>query len=523
MRKARGCDNGCVLRRLRHAHRIVIVVTAALSATALATPAAPRVEAATQTKPTGTSAAPLLTWAPCYDVKSFDCARLAVPMDRAKPNGAGVSLSLIRIKASKKSKRRGVLLVNPGGPGASGRTFAKQVVANPIFSKIKEAYDIVGWDPRGVGESAPIRCLDSASYDRFFAADPNPDTPAEHDTLVAVTKEFVEGCKKRNGDILTHVSTADTVLDMDQIREALGENTISFAGFSYGTYLGARYADAFPKRVDRFVLDGALDPLATTEQRTELQAIGFERALTNFLKSCEKSKCRFVRKGETPTQSFDRIFATFEVKPLAVKWGSKKKTSVRLLGPGEAYTAALAALYNVNLGWPRLKSALTKVESGDGRAMLTLFDLYADRSPEGDYRNTSDANAAINCTDLPNSTNVADYDALAKRLDKVAPHFGAFAAYSTFLCAYWPETGPTPKPVKAVGSAPILVLGTTDDPATPFVWAESLNRQLVGSRLVKFVSDGHTAILSGNRCVRNTVEAYLLDGKLPDVGTACTR
>jgi pimeloyl-ACP methyl ester carboxylesterase len=527
------CHNGRVIAELNGARRRILLVLGASvffgafgpsssTASTGSTPSTRSTSSTSSTYSTSTTAA-ALAWAPCYDAKRYDCARLSVPLDRSRPSGPGVSLSVLRVRATKSSKRRGVLLVNPGGPGASGRTFAKQVAANPIFNKIRQSYDVIGWDPRGVGESAPIRCLDSAAYDRFFAADPNPDDAVERAQMVAVTKEFVAGCKKRNGEILSHVSTADTVDDMDAIRVALGESKISFAGFSYGTYLGARYADRYPTRVDRFVLDGALDPLATVEQRVELQAIGFERGLRNFLQSCTKRKCRFIRNNETALVAFDRLMAGFEAKPLPVKWRASKKTSTRFLGPGEAYTAVLAALYNVNLGWPRLKLALNEADRGDGRKLLTLFDLYADRGPDGDYRNTSDANAAVNCTDLPNSTNIEDYHALAKRLDRASPHFGAFAAYSTILCAYWPSTGPAPKPVRAAGSAPILVLGTTDDPATPFVWAESLNRQLVGSRLIKFVSNGHTAILSGNDCVRKKVEGYLLQGDLPPVGATCQR
>lgn len=475
------------------------------------------------TKEPAKDLAKALKWSPCYDNKRYDCSRLSVPLDRRNPAGAGVSLSILRVRATKKSKRLGVLLINPGGPGASGRTFAKQLAENPIFNRIRQSYDIVGWDPRGVGESLPIRCLDSAGYDRYFAADPNPDTPAEHEQLISVTKEFVEGCRKRNGDVLNHVSTADTVADMDQIREALGESTISYAGFSYGTLLGARYADTYPKRVARFVLDGALDPTATTQQRSELHAIGFERALMNFLESCTPKACRFVRKNETPLSAFDRLVTSFEARPLAVKWIANKKQTTRLLGPGEGYTAVLAALYNVNKGWPRLQSALTDLDRGDGTAMLVLFDLYADRNDAGDYRNTSDANAAVNCTDLPNITSIAEYDAFAKRLDSLAPRFGAFAAYSTIVCAFWPTAGPVPKPVRAATSAPIMILGTTNDPATPYVWAESLHRQLVTSRLVRFESDGHTALLSGNSCIRKLVESYLLLGELPEKTTTCRR
>lgn len=514
--------NGGVGHQFRTQRRLLAIGVAALVLSLGSTSRIVAVQPGAATTAVRAGARPL-TWGPCYDNKRYDCARLSVPLDRSNPVGAGVSLSILRVPATRKSKRIGVLLVNPGGPGASGRTFAKQLAVNPIFDRIRRSYDIVGWDPRGVGESAPIRCLDSAGYDRFFAADPNPDTPAEHDQLVAVTKEFVEGCRERNGDVLKHVSTADTVADMEQIREALGETTVSYAGFSYGTLLGARYADAYPKRVRRFVLDGALDPLATTEKRSELQAIGFERALMNFLATCTAKKCRFMHKNETPLSAFDRLVASFEATPLAVKWVANNKTTARLLGPGEGYTAVLAALYNVNLGWPRLKSALTDLDRGDGRAMLQLFDLYADRSAAGDYRNTSDANAAVNCTDLPNSTNIADYDAVAKRLDGVAPHFGAFAAYSTVVCAFWPSAGPVPKAVRAATSAPIMILGTTDDPATPFVWAESLHRQLVTSRLVRFQSDGHTALLSGNTCVRKLVEKYLLVGELPENRTTCRR
>ena len=456
-----------------------------------------------------------LRWSPCSNNKAVECANLVVPRDPSKPSGPTVTVAVARMTATDPKHRIGSLLVNPGGPGASGRTFAYQLASAVALSPLRERFDIVGWDPRGVGDTTPVTCFGSGpEYDRLYADDPTPDDAAELERLKADTKAFATSCGVRSGDRLRFTSTDMVVADMERLRIALGEETISYLGFSYGTYLGAKYADRYPKRVRSFVLDGALDPTADADERVRKQAVGFEIALGEFLDACKGGACGFVHADETPAQAFDRLMAAIDAKPL--------KVGDRSVGPGEASTATLAGLYNTTVGWSTLRGALTRADKGDGKGLLALFDQYADRNSDGMYLNTADANAATNCTDVPASRDPAHYDALAAELSKTSRRFGAFAAYSTLVCAYWPVpvTG-TLAPTKAVGSAPILVIGTVNDPATPYVWAQSLAGQLTSGVLLTYEGKGHTAFLSGNRCIRKAGEAYLLDRVVPKPGTRC--
>lgn len=456
-----------------------------------------------------------LQWSPCSNNKAVECANLVVPRDPAKASGATVTVAVARMKATDRKRRIGTLLVNPGGPGASGRTFAYQLASAVALSELRERFDIVGWDPRGVGGTTPVTCFGTGpEYDRLYADDPTPDDAAELEKLKADTKAFAASCAARHGDTLRLTSTAVVVADMERLRIALGESTISYLGFSYGTYLGAQYAERYPKRVRAFILDGALDPTADADERVRKQAAGFELALQEFLASCKGGSCGFVRDGETPAEAFDRVMDAIDKKPL--------KAGDRNVGPGEASTAALSGLYSPTVGWSTLRGALTRADKGDGKGLLAMFDQYADRRADGTFLNTADANAATNCTDVPASRDPSHYDDLAKELSKASPRFGAFAAYSTLVCAYWPVpvTG-TLAPTKAAGSAPILVIGTVNDPATPYVWAQSLAEQLSSGVLLTYEGKGHTAFLTGNRCVRKAGEAYLLNLVVPKTGTLC--
>ena len=460
-------------------------------------------------------AASVLRWSRCAGDRTVQCARLVVPADYKKPNGSTISVAVARVPALDPKQRIGSLLVNPGGPGASGVSFTGQFAAAIQGSDLRSRFDIVSFDPRGVGGTTPVRCLRSGKdYDRLYAVDPSPDTPAKINTLVNETKSYDAACQSNAGDLLRHVSTADVVQDMDRLRSALGEEQISYLGFSYGTYLGAKYADAFPSRVRAFVLDGALDPTLSADERARGQGIGFENALTQFLRDCANGACGFVRTGEQPLAAYDRMFNAIETTPMRV--------GDRLLGPGEAATGVLAALYNKQIGWPTLRGALTRLDKGDGRGLLALFDLYADRQANGSYLNTADANAATNCTDVASPRDPAAFEQLAKELETKAPHFGRFAAYSGIVCAFWPVpvTG-SAAPVKATGSAPILVIGTTSDPATPYPWAQSLAKQLQNSVLLTHEGEGHTAFLTGNACIRRAAERYLIERTPPAVGTRC--
>ena len=456
-----------------------------------------------------------LRWKACTDGLGFECASLDVPLDYTKPNGRKIAVGLTRVPAKNKSRKIGVMLVNPGGPGASGRKFARQLASGALPSEIRERFDLIGWDPRGVGITMTIKCLPDKDLDRINSVDPTPDTPAEFDQYVAGWKEFADGCAKRNGEKLKFAATDDVVNDMDRIREALGVEQISYMGFSYGTYLGAKYADRYPKRVRAFLLDGAMDPTADSDERIRRQAVGFELELNEFFAACDKlDDCPFTNNGETAAQAFDRIMNAIESKPLNATGG-------RTLGPGEGWTGVLTGLYN-KTQWSVLRAALRGANRGDGSPLITMYDQYWNRGPDGVYENVSDANAATNCLDVPASKVVSHYVDLADELTKMAPRFGRFAALSSMVCAFWkiPVRG-TLAPVKAAGSAPILVVGTTRDPATPYVWAQALSQQLQGSVLLTYDGDGHTAFFTRNECIRDVVTPYLVDLTVPKPGITC--
>ena len=455
-------------------------------------------------------------WTPCQDGLGFDCATLSVPLDYTRPVGQKIGVGLTRVPARNQSKKIGVMLVNPGGPGASGRKFARQLAFGALPDEVRDRFDLIGWDPRGVGVTMTVKCLPDRDFDRINAIDPTPDTPAEFDQFVAGVKEFADGCAKRNGDKLKFTATDDVVNDMDRIREALGVAQISYLGFSYGTYLGAKYADRYPKRVRAFVLDGALDPTVDSDERVRQQGVGFEKELNAFFDACDHlSNCPFARSGEVAADAFDRIMNAVDSKPLKAKGG-------RVVGPGEGWTGVLTGLYNKEQGWPVLRSALRAAGRGDGAELLAMYDQYANRGSDGVYENVADANAATNCLDVPASKSVSHYADLADEFAKLAPRFGRFAALSSMVCAFWkvPVRGSL-TPVRAAGSLPIVVIGTTRDPATPYVWAKSLSRQLQGSVLLTYDGDGHTAFLTRNQCILDAVTPYLVDLSVPKPGIVC--
>ena len=477
--------------------------------------------ASTATSEARISATPML-WKPCADVRQIQCATLKVPLDRARPDGPTVSLGVSMLAARNASRRIGVLLVNPGGPGASGQKFVRQL-RRGLSASLLDRFDVSGWDPRGVGGSGEIRCYgDQKSYDRFYAVDPDPDSPAEVTALVDAAKQFASACASKNDrDVLRFSGTADVVDDMESIRVAMGEQKISFFGFSYGTLLGLRYADKYPKRVRAFALDGILDPTADADERSSEQAAGFDRAFTGFLDVCGEVTCGWVRKGESAGTAFDRLAKAVDAKPILVR--SRRSNEVRSVGPGEFIVGVLASLYNRDSGWPLLRRALGEVENGNGATMLALFDSYADREASG-YGNIADANAAVNCVDVPSPKGGAPYTALAERLRIASPRFGRLAGYSSIVCGFWPVPfSGSIAPVVAAGAAPILLVGTTRDPATPYHWAESVARQLDNSVLLTYDSDGHTGYLAANPCVQKNVDRYLVDLAVPPPGTVCRR
>lgn len=449
-------------------------------------------------------------WSDCG--RGFQCATVTVPLDYSTGSGA-IKLSLVRMPARDPAARIGPLLVNPGGPGASGIEFVRDGLE--LFpSNLRRRFDLIGFDPRGVNASSGIRCIDN--LDPRAELDPAPDTAAELRALIKDARLYAQACERRNAEELPHLSTDDVVRDLDSIRVSLGEEKISYLGFSYGTLIGALYADRYPERVRAMALDGVLDPSLSLAQLRTGQARSFETELSRFLANCaRRSNCPLGR-GSAVRRNFEAIMRRIEKNPLR----SSRPNDKRRAGPGIVWPAILGSMYSKD-AWPILEIALAFAAQGDGSVFLGVSDPYRGRKSNGTYSNMQDAYLANTCLDYKAPTSTAAYTTLARRLARTAPHFGAFVAYSDLPCAYWPETGVRkPGPVKAAGSPPIVLVGTTGDPATPFAWAKSVARQLERGVLVTHRGDGHTAF-SASGCVRDLLVRYLVTVKPPRKGTVC--
>jgi pimeloyl-ACP methyl ester carboxylesterase len=451
-----------------------------------------------------------IMWQPCGNV---ECGQLSVPLDWKHPKGPHITLALARLPAS--GKRIGALFTNPGGPGASGVDFLHQA-AGAFPDEIRRQFDLVSWDPRGTGASAPVRCLDR--LDPFYAVDRSPDTKAELAANVAAAKMFVAGCERLSSAELPYLSTRDSARDMEAIRRAIGAPQLSYLGFSYGTYLGTLYADMFPHRVRAMVLDGAVDPSLSADASTIQQAAGFERELDDFFTECRAdSKCGFAR-GADPRSAFDSLAADVDAEPEYAKVHGEK----RLLGPGEFDIGVANALYDGSSGERKLGAALAQTARGLGNDMLQLSDEYTGRKNGGTYTSETAASYAIGCLDAPSPSSLRAVEQLAQRAAAVSPHFGASTTWLGLPCTYWPvKSKETPAAIHAPGAPPIVVVGTVGDPATPYSWAQSLAHQLEQGRLLTYNGTGHTAYLRGDDCIDHTVDHYLIALVAPPSDTRC--
>jgi pimeloyl-ACP methyl ester carboxylesterase len=451
-----------------------------------------------------------LAWSGCGD--DLECASLTVPLDWAKPGGGDVKVALLRRPAD--GKRIGSLVVNPGGPGVSGKAYAQ--AADRAFGRpVTSHYDVVGFDPRGVGDSTAITCLPDSQLDGYLAADSTPDSPAELTQIVASTRRFAEACEKNSGALVRHVDTISVVKDMDALRAALGEKTLAFLGASYGTYIGAWYAQLFPWRVGRFVLDGAVDPALTSEQYIAGQAEGFTRALRAFVSDCQSTKgCPLRGNLQDGLSQVGLLVDAADEDPLSTDSGRELTQNLMITGIAQG-------LYD-DAFYPVLTTGLEKALQGDGTDLLRLADLYYQRDDEGRYGQTVSANPAIFCLDVAEKRTPAQIEADAAELDKQFPPLGGALGWGAMSCAEWPVPAVVPRQkLTAQGAAPILVLGTTGDPATPYEWAQALASELSSASLLTWEGDVHTAYNRGNRCVDDAVEGYLLTGAMPAEGTRC--
>ena len=462
----------------------------------------------------------VLTWAPCGN--GMQCTTARAPMDWANPEDAEITLALIRQPAS--GARLGSLLVNPGGPGGSGYDFVLNSVDYATSDDLQSRYDIVGFDPRGVGRSSAVSCYDDPAFmDQFTYGDteivdygaPGSDSwIAENERAGA---EFAASCLEYTGALLEFVDTISAARDMDLLRAILGDEKLNFLGYSYGTFLGATYADLYPEKTGRLVLDGALDPSTSDFDVTKTQAMGFESAFRAYLADClGRAECPFA--GQTVDEamaSTGELLTRLETQPLPAADG-------RLLWSGTMFTAIILPLYSQD-NWPYLDDLFTEVTQGQTATAFFLADAYNGRSPNGTYLdNSTEAFLSINCLDYVSESTNESMRAEAALLAEAAPLFGPVMSYGGSLCKAWPFPSTRERvAIAAEGSSDILVVGTTNDPATPYVWAVQLADQLANGQLVTYQGEGHTAYTSGDACVVGVVDAYFVDGTVPGSDPMC--
>jgi pimeloyl-ACP methyl ester carboxylesterase len=456
-----------------------------------------------------------LRWRPCD--RGFQCARLLVPFDYQRPAWRHFSLPVIRLPATSPRTRIGSLVVNPGGPGGSGIQYAQQA-RSQVSAAVRARFDVVGFDPRGVGGSIPaVRCLSDAQLDRFLATSDTPRNTAQQAALISESKLFAGGCQKQSGALLPYVGTANAARDMDVLRAALGDAKLTYLGKSYGTYLGTWYAQLFPAHVRALVLDGAVDPAEPALNMNRVQAQGFQVALRSFVTDClHRSACPFPH-GETVTAAIARVQSMLNqaaVKPLASQIAGQPGGSALLLN------GVAAALYSKSF-WPYLRLGLTAAFEGNGSVLVALGDVLVERDRSGHYSNLTAAELAVDCIDRPWPHNLSTWRTAAASAARAAPMFGKAIMWGSLPCAYWPVRPAPPVRLRGAGAPPILVVGTTRDPATPYRSAQALARDLKSGVLLGWIGDGHTAYMTGSSCVDTTVDRYLISLAVPRNGTVC--
>jgi pimeloyl-ACP methyl ester carboxylesterase len=443
---------------------------------------------------------------------AVDVATIEVPVDYADPDGPRFDLFLARFNALDEDERIGTMLVNPGGPGFGGSDlafFAAQIFDRPLL----ERFDIIGWDPRGTGESdPPIDCIDD--YDPFFTdIDSTPETEAERAELVQVAEDFAARCVENNREIIQHVGTNNSARDMDVIRRALGEEQITYFGLSYGSELGAAWATLFPATVRAAVLDGASDPEADSLESSLQQLRGFESSLATFLARCsDDDDCEFHHDGDAEA-AFDALLADLDANPVRGASGRP------LVNRDVAITAVVQAMYSESF-WPALEQSLADAENGDGGGLLALHDSYYQRSSDGSYGNELEAFQAISCADTDERPTVEEVDEEAALFTEAAPRLAPEGSIGGYFCTFFPASIEPRVDVSGVGAGPIVVIGTTGDPATPFESTVRMSNILEDGRLVIVEADQHTGY-GVNRCVVDVVNDYLIDLDPPDDETEC--
>lgn len=451
-------------------------------------------------------------WSACNG--NFQCANIEVPLDYANPTGTTIKVALLKRPA--KQEALGSLFVNPGGPGGSGIDMAKS--ANYYFSsEVLNNFDVIGFDPRGVGQSTPIDCVDDETLGRILDASYNTADPDWQAKVQADQQTIADGCAEKSGDLLPYVGTVSVARDLDVMRQLVGDPKLYYAGFSYGTSLGGQYADLFPANVGRMILDGAVDTSIGSAQMSVDQTIGFETALRRYMEDClDSTGCPFTGTVDEGLAKIHDALETALTTPYPT--GTSRPLTQSLM-----FSGIIMPLYNAST-WSMLTQAFTELfESNRGTLLLKFADMVSERNEDGSFAsNSSEANWAINCADYPPAT-AEELARGSEALSQDAPVFGSFMTEGPDICASWPyQPDKVPGTYVARGSAPIVVVGTTYDPATPYKWAEAMNAGFENSVLVTWEGDGHTAYGSANDCLTKPLDEYLLEGTVPEDGLTCS-
>jgi len=445
-----------------------------------------------------------MVWSACNG--DLQCGTLVVPLDYARPDGATIGMAVARHRAQDPAARIGSLVIDPGGPGVSGIDDMTNEL-DALTPQLLDDFDIVVFDPRGVQRSDPVTCGTSTGS---APSDPAPSTPSEQAATIEGLKQFAAACEKNSPTVLPYVGSVDAARDMDRLRQALGDTGLTYMGQSYGTLLGLTYASLFPTHIRAMVLDSVIDPALSFNQITLGQADGFETMLNAFFTWCAGTTACAWHTGADPTAALEALLSAAATSPAPAGAGN-------VAGVGQLYDAVLDSLYS-QTEWPQLGTALAADAAGNGSPVVALSNHYN----TGGSTNADDAATAIDCLDHPVSRNVASYGALARSIAASAPVFAPLLAWGEAGCAVWPVPPTRPVgPVAAPGAPPILVVGTTNDPATPYAWAVSVAKELDRGVLLTHEGDDHVAYFY-SACVRADVQTYLVSGQTPPSGTVCS-
>ena len=454
-------------------------------------------------------------WSDCG--AGAECATVMAPLDWDNP-GVGEDVNLAVSRHSATGQALGSLFVNPGGPGASGYEFVLDSVDFAVSEVLRESFDVIGWDPRGVNFSSPVSCAATdAELDYFFFGEleAQPDTPEWDAELLAESIRFGQECQANTGELLEFVDTLSTVRDLDLLRHLVGDEQLNYLGYSYGTLIGALYIDTFPEKVGRMVLDGPVDPGASQFDLVVNQHRGFEEALEAYLVECDlTNSCPFAGSLEQRLRGVSDLYDELEQNPL-------RHADGRLIDDGMLRTAMVTTLY-AQSSWPFLTRMFEELQAGVTDTAIFLVDFYYDREG-GVYQNNSmEAFIAINCLDYPVESDPAVLEAQADQLREAAPYTARPSGDGDLVCMNWPYPPKLNKgPVRGEGANPVVILGTTGDPATPYNWSVSLNEQLENSVLLTLVGEGHLAYDERVTCINDPVDTYFVTGDLPEDGITC--